>query len=68
MVSPGQFLVEVYPKAADCVGWRNKGLVQGDNWAYSLESEVYRGALLGVNFGSPSTEPTLEGVEVLLEV
>ena len=52
----------------DRVGWRNKGLVQGDSGAWnSPEVKVDRGALLGVNIDFRLTEPVLD-VEVLLEV
>ena len=59
----------MYPYVAESVRWRNEGLVQEYSGAWnSQESDVDRGALLGVNLDSPSTKPVLKGVEVLLEV
>ena len=62
MVSPSQFLVEVYPQVADHIGGRNKVAVQGDCGVWgSPKSEVNQGAFWGVNLDPPSAKPVLEG-------
>ena len=63
LVSPSQFLVEVYPQVADRIGGRNNYGAWG-----SPKSEVNRGAFLGVGLDPPSAKPVLDGVEMLLEV
>ena len=66
VVSPSQFLDEVYPQLADRIGGRNKVEVQGDCGAWgSPKSEVNQGAFLGVNLDPPSAKPVFEGVEML---